>query len=353
MARLRLSRTGLLLLLVGVQVLLLGFMLAYFASVQGEVRMELEARPEETEPLPYLPGRDVLDTASLLAGPEFLGIDLPTEFRRGLAFDPGQMTWFLLERRLVEGDPLVQRARKAVPAKEFKRLREGLGDGVLSFLYGVGSSPELARQNWSGVAVRELQASPLLPWTKHLDFLALSSLGEAEAGGLGFVTALNQGMLLVLPPHDPDRLKRLGGFTRKPNAVVLPEGLHPLGPGLWALVLAAPPASGHPAELDLLVEREDGRLVLFSGSGLNPPLAALRQARRATGRDVALYVGDTGWTVGWDTSGLEAELTALSSEFPDLVVMPGGRTSLVAHGVLESLLGPRYVPGRLGARVRL
>lgn len=348
------SRAAWLALLCGVQVLLLAFLIAYFASVQDQVRMELEARPPGEAPQPHLAARDVLDTVSLFSGPEFLGHDFATEFRRGLSFEAGQFMWFLLQRTLGREAPLVRLASASVPSeKERARLRDGLTDGALSFFYDVGARRELAVSNWNSVGVAELQASPLLPWTKRLDFVALSSLADSAVGGLGFVTELNQGILLLVPPHDPARLRRLGLFARKPNLVELAPGLHPLAEGLWALVLPAPAGSGHPAELDLLVERADGSLALFAGSGLNRPLVALREATRQMGRPVALYVGSTGYAVGWDTRGIEDEILALQQEFPQVVLIPNGDTSVFAHGALEALLGPRYRPGRLGTRLRL
>ncbi len=351
---LRPCRTSWLVFLVSAQALVLGLVLADFTGVQGQVRMELEARVPETSPGLHLSAPDLLDTANLMTGPEFLGVELPTEFRRHLTFEEGQMVWCVLDRLLGDPDPLVRLAGAAVPLpQEAARIHQGLTDGVLNFLYDLGSRRDLALHNWSGVAVRELQASPLLPWVKHLDFVVLSSLADAGVGGLGFVTDLNQGVLLVLPPHDPDRLRSLQAFNRRPNAVVLPLGLHPLGPGLWALVLEAPLSSGHPAELDLVFARRDGRLALFSGSGLNRPLVALRRVRRELGRDVALYVGATGYLVGGDTSGLEAELARIQAEFPDLEMVPNGDTSLVAHGTLEAWLGTRYRAGSLGSRIRL
>lgn len=350
----KLSRTGWLAVLVGVQALLLAFMIAYFASVQDQVRMELEARPPEESPEPHLAARDLLDTVSLLSGPEFLGLDFATEFRRGLSFEGGQFMWFLLQRAVGEDAPLMRLATEAVASKEEQaRLRDGFQDGVLSFFYDVGARRDLVVNNWNSVAVRELQASPLLPWTKRLDFVVLSTLSDTAVGGLGFVTELNQGVLLLVPPHDADRLKGLGLFARKPNLVVLPAGLHPLSDGLWALVLPAPPASGHPAELDLLVARADGSLVLFSGSGLNGPLVALREAARLTGRPIAMYVGATGYSVGPDTVRVEDDVLTLEREFPDVVLVPNGDTSVFAHGALGAMLGERYRPGRLGTRLRL
>lgn len=354
MRLLRFSRTGWLVLLVAVQTLLLGFTLAFFAAIQDEVRMEQEVHPEEVSPRPHLPARELLDTASFLAGPELLGIELPTELRRGLSFAPGQMLWLVLDRSLAGEDPLVREARKLFPTEEASaKLREGLQDGVLNFLYDLGGRRDLALQNWSGVAVRELQASPLLPWAKHLDFLVLSSLADSAVGGLGFVTERNPDVLLVVPTCAEARLRTLSSVPPNPHLLVLPEGLHPLAPRLWALVLAAPAASGHPAELDLVLERRDGSLVILAGSGLNPPSVPLRKVRELLGRDAALYAGATPWNVGWDSSGLEAEVTALTREFPTVTLVPNGDTSLVAHGVLEALLGPRYRPGRLGTRVRL
>lgn len=347
----RLSRVSWLSVLVGVQVLLLGFLLLYSASVQDSVRMELEARPPEESPEPHLAARDLLDTVSLLSGPEFLGIEFPTEFRRGLSFEPGQFMWFLLSRTVGEDAPLMGLIAGGVASQDERaRLRAGLSDGVVSFFYDVGARRDLVVNNWNSVAVRELQASPLLPWTKRLDFVVLSSLSDSAVGGLGFVTELNQGVLLLAPPHDPDRLRGLGLFARKPNLVELPPGLHPLVDGLWAMVLQ----SGRGAELDLLVEGSDGRLLLFSGSGLHGPLAALREAKRLTGREVSTYVGSTGFSVGpSETARVEDEALALQREFPAVTLVPNGDTSVFAHGTLGALLGEHYRPGRLGTRMRL
>lgn len=351
----RLSRTALLALLLGLQVVLLGFVLAYFASTQDAVRMPLEARPPEEEVEPHLSAAEVLDKVSLLSGPEFLGIDFPTRFRRGLVFEGGQFMWFLAGRRLSPSDGLLARAREVMEPQEYRRLEEGATDGVLSFFYDLGARKDLVTHNWGAVGVRELQASPLLPWNKRLDFVALSTLSDTTVGGLGYLTAYNQGIVMVLPPHDPRRLTALGVFSRAPNAVVVPAGLHELGPGLRALVLPVPASRGVPDthELDLLVDTRDGRLLLFAGSGLNRPLDALRRARALAGRAPDLYVGATGYITGWDATELQAELAELAVEFPDLVMMPNASTTMVAHGAVESVLGPRYRPGRLGTRLDL
>jgi len=193
----------------------------------------------------------------------------------------------------------------------------------------------------------------LLPWVKKLDFVVLSSLAETSVGGLGFVADLNPDVLLVMPGHDSARLKELRLFRQQPNAVVLSAGVHVLAPGLWAQVLQAPVGTGHPAELNLLVEGRDGRVVLISGSSLNRPLDSLRHARQSLGRGISRYVGATGYATGADTSKLEEEIRAIRQEFPDLVLIPNGDTSLVAHGALEALLGSRYQPGSLGTRVDL
>lgn len=349
-----LSRTGWLVVLLATQVVVLGALLAWSASVHGQIRMPLEARLPEPQPGIHLPARDLLETASILGAPEFLGIELPNPFRRHLSFQEGQMFWLFLERNLSAATPLVERAREAIQDPEdARRVQDGLCDGFLSFLYEVGGQRDVARQNWAATAVRELQASPLVPWAKKLDFVVVSSLAETSVGGLGFVTDLNPEVLLILPEHDPARLQELRLFRQRPNAVVLPAGVHALAPGLWAQVLEAPVGTGHPAELNLLVEGRDGRVVLISGSSLNRPLDSLRHAQQSLDREVSRYVGATGYVTGADTSSLQDEIRELRHEFPDLILIPNGNTSLLAHGALEALLGPRYRPGRLGTRVDL
>jgi len=348
------SRTGWLVALLATQILILAALLGWSATVHDQIRMPLEARLPEPRPGIHLPARDLLETLSILGGPEYLGIELPTPFRRNLSFQEGQMFWLFMQRRLSAGTPLVERAREAVrDPEDLRRVQDGLCDGFLSFLYDVGGHRDVARQNWAATAVRELQASPLLPWAKKLDFVVLSSLAETSVGGLGFVTDLNPEVLLILPEHDPVRLQGLRLFRQQPHAVVLPVGVHALAPGLWAQVLAAPAGTGDPAELNLLVEGGDGRVVLISGSALNRPLDSLRRAKQSLGRRISTYVGATGYVTGADTSELQDEIRAIRHEFPDLTLIPNGDTSLLAHGALEALLGPRYRPGRLGTRVDL
>ncbi|MGI5843065.1 MAG: hypothetical protein ACOX9B_02630 [Candidatus Xenobium sp.] len=348
------SRTGWLVALLVTQILIMAALLGWSATVHDQIRMPLEARLPEPRPGIHLPARDLLEKVNILSGPEYLGIELLTPFRRSLSFQEGQMFWIFLQRRLSMGTPLVERAREAVREAEVaKRIQDGLCDGFLSFLYDVGGHRDVARQNWAATAVGELQASPLLPWAKKLDFVALSSLAETSVGGLRFVTDLNPEVLLILPEHDPVRFRGLRLFHQQPHAVVLPVGVHALAPGLWAQVLVAPVGTGHPAELNLLVEGGDGRIVLISGSSLNRPLVSLRQAKQSLGRRISTYVGSTGYVTAVDTSDLQDEIQAIHHEFPDLILIPNGDTSLLAHCALEALLGPSYRPGRLGARVDL
>lgn len=349
-----LPRTIWLAAFIAVEAMLLAYALLYFMCDQQQIKMELEVHPEETVKRFHLAGRDVMNTANILAGPEFLDIDIATKLRRNLSFSPGQMIWFLLDKKLDKNSPFCKQAAKSVSADEWKgKIGYGMTDGVLNFLYDVGMYDQLSLQNWTGTAVGELQASPLLPWVKHLDFIVLSSIEEETAGGLPFITNLNQGMLIISPKTDIERIKLFGKFTRVPNVLMLNTGIHKICDGLWALVLDVE-LDGKPAkELDLICKRTDGSLVLFSGSGLTEPETAVRTAELALGRKISAYVGDTGWEVSFDTSQMEEEVSRLKQAYPDLYIIPNGRTSMIAHSVLEMMMPDKYKPGRLGMRIKL
>lgn len=355
----KLSLTGWLSLFVGTQVLILAYYLGYFGSVQQLVKMEQEVHPPETAYRFHMPLQSLVNSANLLTGAEYLGLDATTgDKRRNLSFARGQMIWFVLERTFKGQEPVMRQAAKTfTPLDWNQRLKPGWQDGYLNFLYDVGERESESLANWSSTAVGELQGSSLLPWAKHLDFVVLSSLNEQSAGGLKFITNLNPAMAILAPPHDKAKLMSLGGLSRTPNVLVFEPGIHKLTEGLWVMVLPVPQTSGEivpkPSyELDLVVKRSTGGLAVFSGSALNPPSVAIDAVQAKLGK-VAEYVGDTGWEVGFNTEGFEEEVVAFDNRYPKLVLVPNGRTSMVAHGVLEGMLGTRYIPGRLGTRVQL
>ncbi len=349
-----LPRTIWLVAFIAVEVMLTSYAILFFMYDQQQVKMELEVHPEETVKRFHLSGRDVMNTANILAGPEFLDIDIATKLRRNLSFSPGQMIWFILEKKLDKNSPFCKQAAKSVSADEWKgKIGYGMTDGVLNFLYDVGMYDQLSLQNWTGTAVGELQASPLLPWVKHLDFVVLSSIEEETAGGLPFITNLNQGMLIIAPKTDIEQIKSIGKFTRIPNVMMLNTGIHEICDGLWALVLDAEIDGKLTKELDLICRCANGQFVLFSGSGLSEPETAIRTAELALGRKISVYVGDTGWEVSFDTSSMEEEVRGLKQAYPDLYIIPNGRTSMIAHSVLEMMMPDKYKPGRLGMRIKL
>lgn len=337
-----------------VQLALVLYVLAYVWETQDATKMEQEVHPREVVDVFHMTASKCLNSVSLFSGPDYFGVDMDTPARQYLSFQEGQMIWFLLKKSILPTSPFYRRMLDSIGKKQdAQRMLEGTSDGLLNFLYDVGRSPAISLQNWSGCAVGELQASPLLPWTKHLDFVVLSSSDSMCAGGLPFIANLNPDMLIILPAGADNDVARFGGYSRKPNLLVLEPGVHAVADGLWFVVLNAGGASQNKCELDIVVERQKGGLALFSGSALNSPSSSVASVEDALAREVTLYVGDTGWLVGYDMSEFQAEVARLQAEHPNLTIIPNGRTSMVAHSVLEAMLGLHYQQGRLGTRVRL
>ncbi len=338
---------------VTVQLLLLAGVLLFFYSEQDVVKAELEERTLEPVQSLCLSLDTLLNTTSMLTGPNEAGIELVTPARRYLSFCPGQMMWFLLGRPNSQSLGRIDYHGHRYLLDDYAaELGKGCRDGVVSFLYDVGEITDFSYRNWNGTALRELQASPLLPWQKYLDFVVLSSLENSNAGGLPFITDLNNEMLIVAPPIDVERLSNLGNYRRTPNVWQLPLGLTELLPGMWGLVLETPVQYKSAYELDLLIERSDGTLMLYAGSGMNAPRDALHRTEELTGKRVSWYIGATGWSSEADMINFEEAWEALDSEYPHLHWMPNHNTSAVVCEYLEAYLGERYHSGCLGSRVR-
>ena len=335
-----------------VQIGLLAGVLVFFYAHQDEIKADLEERPPEPKRSLLLSADSLLNTVSFFTGSPDDGVELVTPARSFLSFCPGQMMWFLLSRpnaschgrdKSTSGDYRLEQWLKELPA--------GSRNGVVNFLYDVGYDINTSYSNWNGTAVRELQASPFLPWQKYMDFVVLSSLEDENCRALPFVTNLNPKMLIIAPPVDSERLRRQGNYQIEPHLLQMEPGVTRLLPGLWALVLENPGPQNSSYELDLIVERSDGTLALFVGSALNRPLTALRRAEAEMGKKVSLYAGATGWQSEADMLNVEDEFSELEDAYPDLHWMPNHNTSFVVRGFLEAELGERYHSGRLGSRV--
>lgn len=333
------------------QVLFLLFVLAYTALFQDESKIMLEQWwPEDNLGL-TVKESDIVDTCSLLSGPVFMGLETPTEVRRNLAFSDGQMMWFVLDESLKAKTPLMQRMLNAHFRYEWmQRFEQQLSDGTLNFLYDAGSVPGVSLQNWQNTAVPELQASPLLPWAKKLDFVVVST-DHFSLTGLPFIADLNPGMLFLLPPCNQAEFRRairLGGDDG--NILTAQPGVHPLCRNLWTMVLACP-QGGY--ELDLIRRRHDGTLVVFSGASLNSPRTALDTCRQALGETPAVFVGTLGAGIGFDTEAFAHEVYLLKDNYPQLEIIPSADTSMTAYEVLCEAFGSRVRPGKLGTRIKL
>ena len=335
------------------QIVLLAIVLVYYGARQEQCKTDLETHAPEALHSFTLSASDVLDQVSFLSGTEEAGIALPTEARQKLNFCPGQMMWGMLRR------PTASSAGQAEPEGNVYSedlwdvdLPASSRDGVVSFLYDLGDDTACSYANWSGTAVFELQASPLLPWQKHLDFVVLSSLEELNAGGLPFITDLNPKTLLIAPPLDMERLYSLGRYESEPRVVQYEEGLHLLLPGMWLLVLPTPEKYDSRYELDIILERGDGSLMLLVGSALNPPIVHLRAAETQMGKRISWYAGGTGWSDDGDMLRVEADLRQIEQEFPELDWQPNFNTGMFVRDYMQEALGERYHNACLGSVMR-
>ncbi|MBQ7568633.1 hypothetical protein IJT17_07515 [bacterium] len=341
-----------LLVLAILQFVLLGWVLCYYAFHQDEVIAGLEVHPAEPYSSLVLSEHEVLDAVNFLSGPESAGIDLITRARSNLSFGKGQMIWGLLSRPTSSSRGKSPRRGTEYSETEWSaRMPKSSRDGVVNFLYDVGLSADLAYSNWNGMAVRELQASPLLPWQKYLDFVVLSSFSKSSVEGLPFIINTNPSMLFIVPPASSEQLGWIDFRQGKSNVWQLEEGLHRLLPRLWALVLKTPEECFEPYELDLLLERGDGGIILLVGSAYNAPDVHLQMAEKAMGRPPVLYAGATGWTDDVNMIEFEDRFLRINQMYPDLHWQPN-MTGMTVSAYLEAWLGERYHSARLGSRLR-
>lgn len=335
------------------QVVLLAGVVAYYGARQEQCQTNLETHAPEAVHSFALSENDILDQVSFLSGPEDAGIALPTEARQKLSFCPGQMMWGMLRRPTATSLGMSQPTGKVYAESLWDpELPASCRDGVVNFIYDLGSDTACSYANWSGTVVPELQASPLLPWQKHLDFVVLSSLETPNAGALPFITALNPNTLLITPMIDLDRLAALAKYDGELRVLPFAEGVHRLLPGMWTLVLPTPQQYDSAYELDVVLERGDGTLALLVGSALNPPLVHLRAAEEQLGRRVSLYAGGTGWSNDNDMLNIEADLEQIEQEFPGLEWQPNHNTGLFVRDFMQEALGERYHNACLGSVMR-
>jgi len=352
--------------LVSVQVGLIGFLGWLFLDPAFHERMELDARPLLKAESLVVPRETIVDNVHELSGAEGLDPDAERHpLRRQLVPDAGHFSWIVVEDHATAGDPLLRLLDgTSSGADERKRNAAELSDGVLNLFYDLGGREDLFVQNWSAVAARELQLSPLLSWMKHVDFAVLSCYLPDHCTGLGYIARVNPRLPLLAPAPHPDE----GGMSEvvrgMARVVLLPPGYHRLTRRMAAFVYETEPldlsryvdddktgrrASRHYA-LALILSGRDG-LALVNGVDGLPPDRLIPLAEKACGMRLSAYVGATGWRLGGEDAGLLARLQRLHARRPDLRIAAGYATSPTAQAMLQRVFGDRVRPALQGARI--
>lgn len=324
----------------------------------------LEARPLGRSANVRMPADHVVDAVHVFSGSQGLGRDPATEghvkpatFRSQLAFDDGHFSWIALADTAGPRDVLRSMAvNDLMRWSEARRLAEaGLTDGLINLFYDLGGDEPTWLHNWSTVGVQEMQMSPLLPWTKRLDVIVLSSYDPEHCGGLAYVLRTTPDVLVIGPPipksADPrwgDRGKDIVATARAARRLrVLPFGFHPLTPRLSVLVYPVPYGAPEAA----LVIRTGERMTVVAGAGGRPLQDLVALAEKSLGRRVTGFIGATG-VEGVDVTALSG--LASLRRAPKLRVAAGYGASPEGLAALSEILGADAVKAaRLGARIPL
>lgn len=324
----------------------------------------LEVRPLGRSVHVRVPADHVVDAVHVFSGSQVLGRDpaaeehaRPVTFRSQLAFDSGHFSWIALADVAGPRDALRALAvDRLFPWSEPRRLAEtGVSDGLINVFYDLGGDERAWLHNWSTVGVQEMQMSPLMPWTKRLDLIVLSTYDPDHCGGLAYVLRTTPDVLLIGPPlpkaANPRWGERGAEIVETARAArrlrTLPIGLHPLTPRLSVLVY---PVAHGPAEAALVI-RTGERWTVVAGAGGRPLYDLVARVENRLGRRVTGFIGATG-VEGVDAASL-GELASLRRA-PGLRVVAGYATSPEVFAALSEILGPEAVKAaRLGARIPL
>lgn len=345
--------------------MLLGFSL-WVLGDSHEAFTPLEARPIVRAAGVVVRGEDVVDVAHIFYGSEAFGRDPiasesahPRSYRSELQLDPGHFTWLVLSDRPSRESPLRTLGAQGLRpgSDDSAQFEASLNDGVLNFFYDLGGDERTFIHNWSTVGVQELQMSPLLPWSKKLDFIVLSSIDPAHCAALDYILGRNPDILIFGPPlpttadpqfgpQQPVLLEDLGAARRYHAFEV---GLHALTDRLALFVYAGDEGVSHVA----LIIRSGDHTTLLAGVGVVDMASLIGAAEEAGAPSITGFIGATGYDLGDDQPTIE-RLGALSRSHPRLRIAPGYGTSLEGFAMLVDVFGAgRVSSALLGARIPL
>ena len=334
------------------QFILLAYLLAYFTMFADESKIQLEAgTPVKVADNLAFSRSELLNTASMLSGNQFTGRCETNPLSFNINYSGSNMVWFMLERPKYLSAPLLNWPQKYLHVKPevWAKLKENLQDGVVNFIYDTGSDVSM-RDAWSGFVVETLNRSPFMPWQKKLDFVIISTLGYDS--GFDFINNLNSDTIFLCPNITPQKFTEVTSLevAKTVQAVTIPPGIHLLFEGVWAIVV---PIDKDKFELDLLVRRRDGTLVLFCGASCGDLAYRFSLAENLLHEVPSLIVGNfnEGYVL-WNDSEIK-HMKQLAADYPQLKIAACGGVSFAEYEFLRSIFGENVYCDSLGERISL
>lgn len=362
------KRRGVILwVLLAVQILVIIVTLASFLKPGNDFYIMLLETPIENEkffdPRDLKISRyDILDTVTFLTGSSS-GMDevdiekqsQENRLRSKMEADEGQSMWVVLEDRVKDGDNLLLYAREGMTREDYANFSGKIkNDDVLNFVYDTGADEHKFRNNWKEVAARELKLSPILPWKKKLDFVAISNFDSHHWQGLGYILGHNPGILVICPPLTRSiQLDNPRAFELARNLVPIGEGYTRLTDRLGAFVTSQriPGEKESHHELILTVKMEGG-LAILAGTGMMGPQEIISKIKEASGEEVLYYLGGTNMYIGLETDEIYKELEKIKETAPDIKFYANYNISMIGGKMMKKVFGDKFQSAPLGYKVK-
>ncbi len=360
-AKVNKKRETLLSVILVLEILIMVVLIGKFSVRENQNIMLLETpiiKGNFRDPNDFLIRRsDLVNTVTLMTGSPVNGVSSENPLRKKMIFDKGQMMWVVIEDRVKTEDELVKFASIAMGKRDFAFFKKKvLRDEILNFFYDLTSSEKAFANNWREVGVKELRASPLLPWKKKVDFAVISTFEPQHIGGLTYLIKRNPSMPIYSPPITKKTVvENIELFRRLHCLVTLPPGYTPLTSRLGAYIYPIKKGSGisNSYELDLIIDLGNKRVALLVGAGYKGPLKLVKEVEKATGKKVCYYIGGTNLPLGIENDKVYKEMRELKRISPHLEIYPNFNTSLVAYQMFKDVFKDHCFRTPLGLKIRL